>query len=188
MKFPLLLGSASERRRKILAEMGLDFEVSVADVEEVFLVGDPPRTATENARRKHDWCARRHPGFAVIAADTVLDFQGRCMTKPSSPSEAFEFLKMLSARTHTVITGVALSRPGQAPEVTSVESSVTFRKLDDKLIREYFSRFNPMDRAGAYDIDEHGEMIIESYSGSYTNIMGLPRETVADWIKRREQD
>ena len=162
--------------------MGLDFTVIVPRVEEVFHADDPERTAIENARHKHDWVAERHPDHAIIAADTVLDFKRRCMTKPSSPEQAVAFLKELSAQKHTVITGVALSRPHAEMRVVAVKSSVTFRALDDALIREYFSKFDPMDRAGAYDIDEHGDMIIESYTGSYTNIMGLPREAIEDWL------
>ena len=183
MNPPLLLGSASQRRSKILEEMGLEFVTAVADVEEVFYPDDPERTAVENAGHKHAWCAERYPDHAIIAADTVLDFDGRCMTKPSSMQEAVAFLKMLSARTHTVITGVALSRPGQQPDVVNVKSSVTFRALDEAVISDYFSKFSPLDRAGAYDIDEHGDMIIESFSGSYTNIMGLPKETIEKWLR-----
>jgi septum formation protein len=97
--------------------------------------------------------------------------------------EASEFLRMFSDATHTVITAVAFSTPTSAPEVHIVESSVTFLPLTPATIRKYFSRVDPMDKAGAYDIDQCGDMIIRSYAGSRTNIMGLPKELVERWLR-----
>jgi septum formation protein len=182
---PLILGSASERRRRILQDMGVPFEVVVPEVEEATDAGDPARTAAGNALKKNEWCRARYPGRTILTADTLLDFEGRPVTKPATWGQAFEFMKMLSGREHRVLTAVALSNGGGAADVTVVASVVRFKILDDARIREYFSLVDPMDKAGAYDIDQRPELIIESYSGSRTNIMGLPAETVAAWLKER---
>jgi len=180
----LILASASARRRKILLDLGVDFEVMIPDVEEVLHESDARRTAEENAARKHEWCRLQHPDRYILAADTIIDFEGRCIGKAESREEALSFLKMFSGRTHIVYTGVAMSRPNSVPEIVVVESSVRFRKLTELEITDYFAKVNPMDRAGAYDIDELGESLIESFVGSRTNIMGLPAEAVSGWLKK----
>ena len=94
------------------------------------------------------------------------------------------FLRMFSGATHRVYTAVALAKAQAAPELILAESSVRFRKLSEEEIRTYFSSVNPMDRAGAYDIDEQGETLMAGYTGSRTNIMGLPAEVVLVWLKK----
>ena len=105
--------------------------------------------------------------------------------------EARKFLKMFSGKTQVVFTAVAFVKPAShgimkhkptAPEVLVGMSSVKFKELNDLIIDDYFSRVDPMDKAGAYDIDQHGDMIIESFDGSLTNIIGLPSEIVTDWL------
>lgn len=184
MNNKFILASASARRRKILLDLGLSFDVLIPDVEEVLYENDARRTAVENAARKHEWCRRQHLDRYILAADTIIDFDGRCIGKAGSRDEALSFLKMFSGRTHVVYTGVAMSRPHCAPELAVADSSVRFRKLTDAEINDYFAKVNPMDRAGAYDIDELGESLIESFSGSRTNIMGLPEELVSEWLKK----
>ncbi len=180
----LILASASARRRKILLDLGVDFELMIPDVEEVLHDSDAIRTARENAALKHEWCRRQRPDRPILAADTVIDFEGRCIGKACSREEAVSFLKMFSGKTHIVYTAVALSAPCSSAGILLVESSVRFRKLTDLEINDYFAKVNPMDRAGAYDIDELGESLIDSYSGSRTNIMGLPAEDVSEWLKK----
>jgi len=178
----LVLASASERRRKILFEMGLTFDVVIPRVEEVNLERQPHLSVRENALRKHAWCRERHPDCAIIAADTVVDFRGQCVPKPRSMVEARAFLRQFSGNGQQVHTGVAFSLPGDQVDVRVVTSDVVFKELSEDDIDEYFKTVDPMDKAGAYDIDQQGDLIIASYSGSRTNIMGLPRETVAAWI------
>ena len=180
---PLILASESERRRKILLEMGLTFETVVPQVEEVHVEDQPIFSVRENARRKHAWCRECRPDGVIIAADTVVDFRGRCVPKPRSMDEARDFLRMFSGHSQQVHTGVALSRPGRQVDVKVVTSDVSFKELSDVAIDAYLRRVDPMDKAGAYDIDQQGDLIIASYSGSRTNIMGLPRETVAEWLE-----
>ena len=103
-------------------------------------------------------------------------FNGRIYGKPRDLDEAREFLRELSGKTHSVFTGVALDG-----DVKVVRSDVTFRALSEGMIDEYVRRVRPLDRAGAYDIDASGDMVVESYTGSYENIMGLPVEPLKEW-------
>ena len=178
----LILGSASERRKNILNSMNVAFDIVIANVDEVAHVSDPRGAAADNALRKLEWCRARYPGRSIIAADTVIDFEGRLVGKPATMDEAARFLKMFSGKRHTVVTAVAFSVRGSAPDVRVIESDVSFKTLDDVLIRKYFEKVDPMDKAGAYDIDQSGDVIIESFEGSRTNVMGLPREIVEEWL------
>ena len=180
----LILASGSARRRKILEALGVEFEVVAPRVAEVFYARDARRAALENAARKSAWCRSLYPARYSLAADTLIEFEGRCVAKARTPEEAAAFLRMFSGATHKVFTAVALARPRAEPELFLVESAVRFRVLSAAAIRSYVQTVQPMDRAGAYDIDEQGEMIIAGYTGSRTNIMGLPAETVESWLKQ----
>ena len=184
MNAKLILASSSARRKKILAALGAVFDVVIPEVEEVFYAFDARRTARENAVRKSVWCRARYPECYSLAADTTIEFEGRCVTKARTMDEAIAFLRMFSGTTHLVYTAVVMARPQAEPELILAKSSVRFRTLSEDDIRTYVSSVNPMDRAGAYDIDEHGEMLIDSYPGSRTTIMGLPEEAVKAWLKK----
>jgi len=178
----IILGSASERRRSILAGLGIRFTVVIPEIDEIYYPADPQRTASENAVRKNSWCRKKDSNARIITADTVIDFRGRCMTKPISLDEAVSFFKMFSGNEHTILTAVALSKPKEEPEIYVEKSSVLFKKLSLPQIHEYFEKVTPLDKAGAYDISQGKELIIAEYSGSYTNIMGLPGEIVEKWL------
>ena len=187
MKNMIILASASPRRKKILDEMGLCFKVMIADVDEVRMDDDPRATVSENAGLKCDWAAKRNPNSIVIAADTVVVFDGRCLGKPQSMDEATSMLRSFSGKSQTVYTGVAfcLHEKGDKDIILSVEKSVVhFRELSDKVIEKYLSLVNPLDKAGGYDIDQHGDLIIAGYEGSWTNIMGLPKDIIAEYLCR----
>ena len=111
-----------------------------------------------------------------MIADKIFWYNGRIYVKPKDLDEAKEYLRELSGNVHTVFTGVAYNG-----EVKVVKSDVKFRKLSEAMIDEYVARVKPTDRAGAYDIDESGDLIVESYTGSYENIMGLPVEPLREW-------
>lgn len=175
----LVLASGSPRRAKILERLGVDFEVERTDAPEVCYQDDPERTVSENALAKG--AAAKTAGTAVLSADTIVWYDGRIFGKPRNLGEAKEFLRLLSGRAHWVFTGVALRRNGERPEVRVVRSQVKFRELSQEMIEEYVSRVHPVDRAGAYDIDESGGLIVEGYTGSYENIMGLPVEPLREW-------
>ena len=171
-----ILASKSPRRAKILSDLGLSFTVEPTEAPEVSLPHAPKRTVTANAARKLKACRLRHPDAEIIAADTIVWFDGRIYGKPRDLDEARAFLRTLSGRTHSVFTGVAYCRPGEQLQTEVVESRVTFRTLSEPMIDRYVMTVRPTDRAGAYDIDESGDLIVASYDGSYENIMGLPVE------------
>ena len=168
----LILASGSPRRAKILKDLGVAFEVVKSDAPEVSYPHDPERTVRENALAKGAVVS----GENILSADTIVWFSNRIYGKPKDLDEAKEYLRELSGNVHTVFTGVAYNG-----EVKVVKSDVKFRKLSDAMIDEYVARVKPTDRAGAYDIDESGDLIVESYTGSYENIMGLPVEPLREW-------
>ena len=197
---PVILASGSPRRAKILRDLGVEFEVVKTEAPEVSIPHDPVRTVTENACAKLRAAAvaqERDPpdavatscdppgvvGRAILAADTIVWFDNRIYGKPRDLEEAKEFLRELSGQTHVVFTGVAFwNGKGEGTLATAcVRSEVTFRKLSEEMIEEYVARVHPTDRAGAYDIDESGDLIVASYEGSYENIMGLPVEPLCDF-------
>ena len=183
-KKKLILASASKRRSRILANLGVSFKIVIPKVKELNHINNPEKTVRKNALRKNKWCREQFPGCSILAADTIVEFKGRIINKPSSMEEAWEFLRMLSGKTHRVFTGVAFSRPGGRTESRVDISSVTFKRLTDAKIKEYLTKVKPMDRAGAYDIDESGDLLIASFKGSRTNIMGLSSETATELLKK----
>jgi len=183
LPFPLILGSASPRRKKIMDALGLDFTVVIPDTEEIHDATDPVRTVVVNATAKYHACRAAHPLAAIITADTLVWFDGTLIGKPADLDEAARFLRAFSGRTQIVYTGIALGLPGQRdPDIRVEASSVTFKALPEETIQAYLEKTNPLDRAGAYDIDENGDLLIAAYSGSRTNIMGLPRAPIRDWL------
>jgi len=179
--YRMVLASASPRRLKIARACGLDVAVAAQHTDEVMYEEDPRRTAVENARRKHDACRSSIPDACILAADTVIELDGRCVAKPVSMEDAIRQLLAFSGRSHTVITGVAFSAPGGGLHERICESTVVFRAVDRAAAMEYFNRVHPLDKSGSYDIDQHPEMIIDSFTGSRTNVMGLPRSVVREW-------
>ena len=183
---PLVLASGSPRRAKILESLGVSFEVLKTDAPEVSFPHDPEHTVTANASAKLEAAlaelrASRRPWRGALAADTIVWFDGRIYGKPRDLEEAAQFLRELGGRTHVVFTGVAYAEPGGRVQSACARSDVKFHPLDEATIAEYVARVKPTDRAGAYDIDESGDLIVESYSGSYENIMGLPVEPLKEF-------
>jgi septum formation protein len=179
----IVLASASPRRKIILQEMGLTFDVVVPEVNEVHWDDDPTGTVATNARRKCQAVAALQQEALVIAADTVVVLDGRCLGKPDSMADAEKMLLSFSGRTQIVYSGVAMQAPNHEPFFHLERSEVDFKEMDHDHVKDYFSLVYPLDRAGAYDINEHAELIIKAYRGSRTNIMGLPREVVAGWLE-----
>ena len=190
----LILASGSPRRAKILKKLVVQFRVVKTDAEEVAI--EPERTydAEETGSIvEQNACLKVWAGFkaaggssgGILAADTVVWFRNRILGKPKDLSEAAEYLRMMSDKVHSVFTGVAYLPPDATEDdeqrFAIVESKVKFRKLSDAMIDEYVARVKPTDRAGAYDIDESGDLIVESYTGGYENIMGLPVEPLREW-------
>jgi septum formation protein len=174
----LILASASPRRAELLRQLGFAFKVVPAHVTEV---QHDQMTARElaqlNSYRKARSIAKRFPDALVLGADTLVYLEAKLFGKPASLEDAFRILEDLQGRTHQVVTGVCLLCLRRHRQALFAESTaVTFRPLDEASIRRYLNTVNPLDKAGAYAIQEEGDSIIEKIVGSYTNVVGLPLE------------
>ena len=179
---PVILASASPRRKVLLSGMGIAFTVLPAEVEEISAEqGYPaPEMVRLNACLKANAAARQHPEALVIGADTVVVCGGESFGKPHSPEEAAAMLKKLSGRAHQVMSGVSLQCVKYRLDHSFTEiSQVVFKELDDAAIREYMRLVNVMDKAGAYAIQEHAELILDRLEGSLSNVIGLPVERLS---------
>lgn len=179
MKMPLLiLASASPRRSELLHQLGMKFEVIPGNTTEISSRDlSPGELVKINAFRKARSVARKHPDAWVIGLDTLVALDQDIFGKPANMKEAHEMLGRLQGRTHRVITGVCLScLKERRTTLFAEQTEVTFRPLTGQQISEYHSQVNPLDKAGAYGIQEKGEMIVDSVKGSFTNVVGLPVE------------
>jgi septum formation protein len=178
----LILASASPRRVELLRQLDLEFQTMASDAPEI--VHDQLtawETAQINAYRKARVIAKRFPDSLVLAADTVVHLEPNLFGKPASLEEAYQMLEQLQGRTHEVVTGICLLRlRPHRQRIFSETTEVTFQPLDAVKIRRYLTKVNPLDKAGAYAIQEQGDLIIERISGSYTNVVGLPVERVRE--------
>jgi septum formation protein len=182
----LILASASPRRAHLLEEMGLRFRIVPARVEERHSrTGEPEALVRHNSLTKAAKVARSHPSEPVLGADSMVSIDGTNLDKPVDLEEARKMLENLSGRTHRVFTGVTLIlRSDEIAETICVSSAVTFKALGEGDIKNYLATVNPLDKAGAYGIQEGREMIIQSVAGSVSNVMGLPMERLADLLRR----
>ncbi|HKN93013.1 MAG TPA: Maf family protein [Thermoleophilaceae bacterium] len=170
----LTLASASPQRRAILAQLGVEFEVVVPEVDEL-TEGDPRATVVENAVRK----ARAVQGDLVLAADTEVVLDGRVFGKAADAAEAELFLRRLSGRTHEVWGGLAL-RNGRNERTASAVTRVRFRRLEAAELAWYIGTGEWRERAGAYAIQGRGAALVEEIEGDFWNVVGLP---VAELVK-----
>lgn len=177
---PLVLASASPRRAELLRQAGMAFRVEVSGVPEPAAGHFTPRElCLANASRKANAVAGRFPAHVVLGADTEVALGRRVFGKPRDRAEAADFLAALAGRAHEVITGVALvqRRPAVLRAFTVV-TRVKFLPLSAAQIADYLARIEPCDKAGAYAVQEHGELIIEQVEGPLSNVVGLPVERV----------
>ena len=199
----IILASASPRRREILSLLGIPFEVMPSACEEAFEETDPAKLVCSLSRQKGEEVAGRlsadmeNPTL-VLAADTIVWFQGRAFGKPANQEEAYETLRILSGHTHQVYTGVYLGMvPEQSVNITqnqnqnkafprsfSVMSEVTFCPLKEEELRWYVSTKEPYDKAGAYAVQGVFAPFIEKINGDYYNVMGLPISRVYHELKQ----
>lgn len=170
----LILASQSPRRRDLLAMLGLEFTVVTADIDETM----DSSLSVEDAvaavcKRKAMAVAETHPHDTIIAADTIVVVDGKVLGKPHSPEEAKEMLRSLSGRSHTVMTAFCLWEKGRA--VTHVEQThLRFKPLSQEEINAYVATGSPLDKAGAYGIQDQASIFVEALEGDYYNVMGLP--------------
>ncbi|MCU0776395.1 MAG: Maf family protein [Akkermansiaceae bacterium] len=172
---PIVLASASPRRRELLEREGLVFEVMVSPVEEIHdAMIEPERLCEMNAALKAEDVAARRPEATVIGADTLVFIDGVPLGKPADLDEARAMLRRLAGRVHKVCTGVCVIFPAGRREIFHETTEVTFHPLDEAAIGDYLKVANPLDKAGAYGIQEFGERIIAGIRGDYDNVVGLP--------------
>lgn len=177
---PLILASASPRRADLLRQMRLDFKIVASAVSEIHAEELTAREASQiNAYRKARAVAKKQPDALVLGADTLVYLESRLLGKPANLEEAYEMLQFLQGKTHHVVTGICLLHlRGRRYKVFAETTAVTFKPLDAVAIRRYLTRVNPLDKAGAYAIQEEGDTIIDRIDGSCTNVVGLPIERV----------
>ena len=169
----LILASQSPRRRELLGLTGLEFIVRVADIDETMDPGKAPFEEVARVSRAKAEAVARKPGDVVIAADTIVVCGNEVLGKPHSEADAFRMLKLLSGRSHEVMTGMTVLRDGEAITHTEV-TKIHFRDLSDAEIRAYIASGEPMDKAGAYGIQGGAALFADQMEGDYYNVMGLP--------------
>lgn len=189
LNLPVVLASASPRRKHLLAQIGLDFTIHVSNFAEENLPLDIPPAEYVQTLALHK---AQNVAFLleipsiVIGADTVVVLSQKIMNKPTSEESAETMLKTLSGRTHEVFTGISLVNSATKQAMTAVQrTEVTFRDLDLEEIRAYIQTGSPMDKAGAYGIqDDFGAVFIKEIRGCYYNVVGLPLELLYCELKK----
>ena len=169
----VVLASQSPRRRQLLELIGIKHEVRPSDIDESVNVGELPEQYAERvAREKASTASVAHPDALVVAADTIVVIDDVILGKPRDVIDAERMLAMLSGRTHTVMTAVAVCHGGRMASGVEIVD-VTFAPLDDRQISEYVATGEPMDKAGAYGIQGYGATIVRRIDGDYFAVMGL---------------
>ncbi len=197
----IILASASPRRRELLEQIGLDFEIMPAKGDEIMTKTVPSEAVEELAGQKAREVAGMVQAYGnshgelvtpqdimVIGADTVVAADGKILGKPEDEEDAFRMLSVLSGKTHSVYTGVAivfLSAAGRAGEhIFHERTDVTMRRMEPEEIRRYIATGEPMDKAGAYGIQGKCAIYIDKIDGDYNNVVGLPVAAVYRELKQ----
>ena len=178
--YPLILASASPRRRELLTQLGLEFQIVAAMIDEAPCPDEAPTDfARRMAAEKTEQTAKLHPNTCVIGADTVVALGQHIIGKPSDYKDAMAILTSLQGQTHTVITGFALMAKNRGmTKVDTVSTAVTFGTYSEKVLWSYVQTGEPMDKAGAYGIQGAGGFLVREIAGSYSNVVGLPLHAV----------
>jgi septum formation protein len=169
---PVVLASASPRRRELLRLVGIEHTVIPADIDETRPPGEAPAVYAERLARGKAGAIVRDDAV-VIGSDTIVVVDGDVLGKPRDREQAVAMLRRLSGRAHVVMTGVAVAWRGRISSGVE-EVGVTFRALDDDEIRRYVETGEPLDKAGAYGIQGFGATIVDRVDGDYFAVMGLP--------------
>jgi septum formation protein len=174
----LILASSSPRRSELLSRLNVNFEVIPSSAEEILNDGLTARELCQvNAYRKARAVAKQHPDMVVLGADTLVYLGTKVYGKPATLSESKKMLQNLQGKTHQVVTAVCLMHLRQHRQRLFADiTDVTFRRLNSEAIEEYIRSVHTLDKAGAYAIQEKGDDLVESISGSYSNVVGLPME------------
>ena len=179
----IVLGSASPRRKELLEQIGVEFEIKTSDKEEIYESIIPTEIVQELEEAEGNVI-----DTIVIGADTVVVHDNKILGKPSDEAEAFHMLKSLAGDTHQVYTGVAMlvyGEDGEAKEICHAERTEVFvHEMSDEEIRNYIASGEPMDKAGAYGIQGKAAAFIEKIEGDYNNVVGLPIARIYQELKQ----
>ena len=184
---PIYLASNSPRRKKLLKQLGLDFKTFSVDCDEIIEKSETPIQAVKRLSLKKLSLARQIvKNGIIITADTIVVIDGKIIGKPVDKKEAERILKRLSDNTHIVYTGFSIFNSKINKAITDYEKTlVTFRKLEEQEIKKYIASGSPMDKAGAYGIqDDFGAVFVKKISGCYNNVVGLPLTKVYRALNR----
>lgn len=184
MEIPIILASNSPRRKELLRQIGLDFTADPADVDERMLPDETPESyAMRVALDKARVAAGRITSGIVIGADTIVVLDNTVFGKPADTKDAERMLAALSGRMHEVITSLAVMNVKTGKAVTQVSTTrVWFRRLSKDEISAYVRSGEPLDKAGAYGIQERGALLVERIEGCYFNVVGLPLSLLGDML------
>lgn len=187
-KNPIVLASASPRRRKLLRQIGVDFRLAAVDIDESVQAGEVPADYVLRVARAKVLAARERddPSCAVLGADTAVVIDGQILGKPADVEEAAGMLQRLSGRSHEVFTAVAVALPGQRVLDGLSVTRVTFAVLEPEWICHYCSSGDPLDKAGAYGVQGLAAEKIVRIDGSFSGVMGLPLYETAQLLDRAE--
>ena len=182
-RIPVILASQSPRRIELLKTVIKNFRIVPSKIDEVCDINlSPEENAILLGRKKATWVAKEHPHNLVIGADTMVVLENKIIGKPTDAENARQILRQLSGQEHKVITGVAVVHSKIFSEVSI--SHVRIKALTPNEINSYVESGEPMDKAGAYAIQGEGSFLVESYSGSYSNIIGLPMDLLKDLLQK----
>ncbi len=181
----IILGSSSPRRADILKKLKLDFEIIPSSYVEPHDQTDFSYAYVENLayNKALDVAQKTTEQAQVIGADTIVVIENKILGKPKNKEEAFSMLKMLSGKTHFVVTSVAIiNTPSMKYQIKSTTTNVTFEELTDEQINYYIENFKPFDKAGSYGIQELPQGYIKEFKGSLDNVIGLPSDTLLEML------
>ena len=181
----IILASKSPRRREILENTKVRFSIEESQIDEVIKLNELPKeTVMRLAYEKALDVANRNKNSLVIGADTIVVINDTILGKPKDDIEAFSMLKLLSGKTHYVITGFALINLSLDKKIIDCQvSQVTFKELSEQCIKDYLQTKESLDKAGAYGIQGYGGLLVENIQGDYFNIVGLPISKISDCLK-----
>jgi len=186
-KTQVYLASKSPRRKKLLKQIGINFKSFSVDLDEEIIDGEHPiKTVKRLAEEKLKLAVEKIHGGIVITADTIVVLNKQIIGKPKNKKDAFKILKMLSGNTHYVYTGFAIKNISTKKTIVDYEkTAVTFRELKSEEIEKYIKSNSPMDKAGAYGIqDDYGAVFVKKINGCYYNVIGLPLAKVYNSIMK----
>ena len=185
----IVLASTSPRRKVLLEQIGIKFDIETADTDENLDGSYSPAEYVEAlSYRKAEAVAKKRPDDIVLGADTIVVFEDIILGKPRDEDDAYRMLSMLAGKIHEVYTGVTILSPGDGirqRDTFHVKTGVVMYDNDPDLIKDYIESREPMDKAGAYGIQGRGAVLVKEIRGDYYNVMGLPIAEVFRYLKKR---